>query len=72
MLSRMAAVGETTGNLSQTLSEPARFHEDQLLAVVRRLGILSEPALILLVGGIVAFVYTAFFIVLFSLASAAG
>lgn len=72
MLSRMAAVGETTGNLSQTLAETARFHEERLLAAVKRLGILIEPALILVVGGIVGFVYTAFFMALFSLAGGAG
>lgn len=72
MLSRMAAVGETTGNLARTLAENARHHEDLLLATVRRLGILVEPVLILVVGGIVGFVYAAFFMALFSLASAAG
>ena len=36
------------------------------------MGILIEPVLILVVGGIVGFVYAAFFMALFSLASAAG
>ncbi|MBR6022379.1 MAG: type II secretion system F family protein [Kiritimatiellae bacterium] len=72
MLPKMAAVGEATGNLAQTLAENARYHEDLLLATVKRLGILVEPALVLVVGGIVGFVYTAFFMALFSLASAAS
>ena len=72
MLAKMAAVGETTGNLAATLSENARYHEELLLATVKRLGILVEPVLILVVGAIVGFVYTAFFMALFSLASAAG
>jgi type IV pilus assembly protein PilC len=72
MLSKMAAVGETTGNLSKTLAENARHHEERLVSLVRRMGILIEPVLILVVGGIVGFVYAAFFMALFSLASAAG
>jgi len=68
MLPRMLAVGESAGTLSQVLDEVARFHESQLLAAVRRLSALIEPAVILIVGGIVGFVYIAFFLALFSLA----
>lgn len=68
MLPRMVAVGESAGTLSQVLDEVARFHESQLLASVRRLSALIEPAVILVVGGIVGFVYIAFFLALFSLA----
>ena len=69
MLSRMVAVGEETGTLGRALSDAARFHEARLLAVIRRLSALIEPVMILVVGGIVGFVYTAFFVSLFSLAS---
>ena len=66
MLPRMVAVGESAGSLSTVLAEVARFHENQLLAVIRRLSVLIEPAVILVVGGIVGFVYLAFFSALFS------
>ncbi|MDR0993888.1 MAG: type II secretion system F family protein [Verrucomicrobiota bacterium] len=69
MFFRMTAVGEATGTLSATLAEVARFHENALTAAIRRFGILMEPVLILIVGGIVGFVYVAFFLALFSLAS---
>lgn len=69
MLPRMTAVGESTGTLPQTLAEVARFHETQLLGTIRRFGILMEPLLIFIVGGIVGFVYTAFFMALFTLGS---
>jgi type IV pilus assembly protein PilC len=68
MLGRMVAVGEQTGRLDLVLAEVARFHEEQLTATVKRLGMLLEPAMILIVGGIVGFVYIAFFVALFSLA----
>lgn len=72
IVSRMVAVGETTGALGQTLLEVAKFHETQLLAAVRRMSMLIEPVMILVVGGIVGFVYLAFFVALFSMATAAG
>lgn len=68
MLGRMVAVGESTGTLAPVLSEVARFHENQLLVVVRRMSVLIEPVVIIVVGGIVGFVYIAFFVALFSLA----
>jgi len=68
MLGRMAAVGETTGTLGTVLDEVADFHEGQLAAAVRRLSALIEPATIIVVGGIVGFVYIAFFLALFSVA----
>ena len=72
MLAKMTAVGEATGTLSATLAETARFHENELVGAVRRLGIFIEPVLILVVGGIVGFVYAAFFLAMFSLAAGGG
>lgn len=68
MLARMVAVGESTGTLAPVLGEVARFHENQLLASIRRMSVLIEPVVIIVVGGIVGFVYIAFFLALFSLA----
>jgi type IV pilus assembly protein PilC len=68
MLGRMVAVGESAGTLAAVLGEVAKFHESQLVAAIRRMSILIEPVVILVVGGIVGFVYIAFFVALFSLA----
>ncbi len=68
MLPRMAAVGESAGTLPPVLDDVARFHENQLLAFIRRMSVLIEPVIIVVVGGIVGFVYIAFFLALFSLA----
>ena len=68
MLSRMASVGEATGSLGTTLADVARFHEERLRQMIRRLGMLMEPLLIVVVGTIVGFVYIAFFLAIFSLA----
>jgi len=68
MLGRMVAVGEATGTLAPVLNEVADFHEKQLAVSVKRLGVLIEPAIIIVVGSIVGFVYIAFFVAMFSLA----
>lgn len=62
MLGSMVAVGETAGNLVETLREVAHFHETQLKLTIRWLGTLIEPLIIVVVGGIVGFVYVAFFV----------
>lgn len=66
MLPRMVAVGESAGTLAPVLAEVARFHEQQLVAAIRRMSMIIEPLVILIVGGIVGFVYIAFFTALFS------
>ena len=66
MLSRMVAVGESAGTIDEVLDEVARFHESQLQAAVRQLSVIVEPCIIVVVGGIVGFVYIAFFMALFS------
>jgi type IV pilus assembly protein PilC len=69
MLGRMTAVAETTGTLGPTLNEVARFHEDLLVITIKRWSVSIEPVVIVLTGGIVGFVYIAFFVALFSMAS---
>ena len=68
MLGRVTAVGESTGTLDVVLAETAVFHEKRLAASVRWLSAIVEPAIIVIVGGIVGFVYVAFFVALYSIA----
>ena len=72
MLPRMVAVGETAGTLDEVLKEVARFHEMQLQSAIRRLSVLFEPAIVVVVGSIVGFVYIAFFVAMFAAAGGAG
>ena len=71
MLRRMAAVGEVTGVLPEAFGETARFHEMLLAIAVKRFGMMIEPVMIVVTGGIVGFVYVAFFMALFAIAGAA-
>ena len=66
MLSSMIAVGENTGQLDEVLERVTRFHEAQLKAAIKKLSALIEPLTIILVGGIVGYVYLAFFMALFA------
>ena len=66
LLSRMVTVGESAGTIDDVLDEVARFHEAQLQSAIRRLSVIIEPLIILVVGGIVGFVYIAFFMALFA------
>ena len=66
MLSSMVAVGENTGQLDEVLERVTVFHEAQLKSAIRKLSALIEPLTIVVVGGIVGYVYLAFFLALFA------
>ncbi|MEM9643480.1 MAG: type II secretion system F family protein [Planctomycetota bacterium] len=66
MLPSMVAVGENTGQLDEALERVTRFHESQLQAAIKKLSAMIEPMTIVLVGGIVGYVYLAFFMALFA------
>jgi type II secretory pathway component PulF len=66
LLARMVAVGESAGTIDEVLDEVARFHEAQMQSAIRQLSAIVEPAIIIIVGGIVGFVYIAFFMALFA------
>lgn len=68
MLSNMVAVGEASGTLDEALGHVATFHEMRLEAVIRRLSSLIEPVIVVVVGGIVGFIYMAFFMALYGFA----
>ncbi|MBE0471899.1 MAG: type II secretion system F family protein [Methyloprofundus sp.] len=63
----MIAVGEKTGSLDNILEELGVYYESLLAVAIKRLSAMIEPAMILVIGGMVGFVYYAFFQALFSL-----
>jgi type IV pilus assembly protein PilC len=68
MLGRMTAVGEETGALAEVLESVAKFHEKQLAGAIKTMSALIEPVVTVVVGGIVGFIYLAFFMALYSFA----
>ncbi len=65
MMLKMVAVGEASGNLDESLEHIADFHDERLQALIKRLSALLEPAVVILVGGLVGYVYIAFFVGLY-------
>lgn len=68
IVTQMIAVGERTGTLDNVLQQLGDYYEERLQFGIKRLSTLMEPALILVIGGMVGFVYYAFFQALFQLA----
>ncbi len=62
----MLGVGEETGNMDAMLSKVADFYEDEISATIKVLTSLIEPAMIVLVGGIVASILVAMYLPMFS------
>lgn len=68
LVTQMIAVGERTGTLDHILQELGTYYEKLLETGIKRLTALIEPTMILIIGGMVGFVYYAFFQALFALA----
>ncbi len=66
VLSSMIAIAEQTGHLDSTLDEVAKFCDTELKSKIKRMSQLVEPAVIVIAGGIVGYVYIAFFMALMS------
>lgn len=68
LLGTMTAVGEESGTLEEVLQQVSDFHRSQLAAMIKTMSALVTPAIIIVVGSIVGYVYIAFFVGLFSVA----
>jgi type IV pilus assembly protein PilC len=65
MVPHMVAVGEETGALDTMLSKLADFYEDEVAAAIKALTSILEPAMIILVGGIVGVIVISMYLPLF-------
>jgi len=63
----MLAIGEETGNVEIIISKMADFYEDEVSTIVKALTSMLEPAMIVIVGGIVAVVLLAMYLPMFSI-----
>lgn len=68
LVASMVAIGERSGALDEVLGELAEYHDARLTETIRRLLTFLEPALILVVGSVVGFVYLSFFLAVYSVA----
>lgn len=68
LLATMTAVGEASGTIDEVLEEVSNFQRAQLSAMIKTLGALVTPVIIVVVGSIVGYVYVAFFVGMFAVA----
>ncbi len=66
MVSHMIGVGEETGALDAMLTKIAEFYEDEVSAAIKALTSILEPAMIILVGGIVGVIVISMYLPLFN------
>ena len=62
----MLSIGEETGEMDQMLSKVADFYEDEVAATVKALTSMLEPAMIVVVGGIVGSILLAMYLPMFT------
>lgn len=68
----MVSVSEKSGNTDTSLLHVAEYCEEQLTRRVTILGKFVEPALFVVIGGIVGFIYFAFFLAMMATTNAAA
>ena len=62
----LQAIGEETGEMDKMLSKVADFYEDEVSAMVKALTSMLEPAMIVVVGGIVGSILLAMYLPMFT------
>jgi type IV pilus assembly protein PilC len=67
MVTRMVAAGESSGNLDTMLEEVTKFYNRDIEYTVGKLTRIMEPAMTVVVGGIVLFVLLALYMPIFNL-----
>jgi type IV pilus assembly protein PilC len=72
MVIQMINVGENTGTLDQMLIKVADFYEAEVEAIVGSLSKLIEPLVLVVLGGIVAFILVAMYLPIFNMADTHG
>ena len=70
MLLRMAAMGETTGNLDKALDTVSEYYNDVIPRQIKKIFAVLEPALMLFLIGIVGCVALAIYLPIISLMGA--
>lgn len=72
MVSQMVAIGEQSGTLDTMLSKVADFYEDEVENAVRAMTSLIEPLMMVVLGGIIAFILIAMYLPVFQLGDTIG
>jgi type IV pilus assembly protein PilC len=69
MVIRMIAAGEESGNVEEMLSELTRYYDRDVEYTVQRLTRMLEPALTVVIGGLVLFILLALYMPIFNISN---
>lgn len=72
IVSQMITVGEETGALDHVLDKMSDFYESEVEYMTNNLSTLLEPLLLIIMGGVVAFVAASVYLPMFNIAGAIG
>ncbi len=72
MVAQMVAIGEQTGSLDTMLAKIADFYEDEVENAVRAMTSLIEPFMMIVLGGIIAFILVAMYMPVFQMGDTIG
>lgn len=72
MVSSMVAVGESTGTLDESLKKVTEIYDDEVDNAIAAMMTLIEPAMIVIIGGIVGFILIAMYLPIFDMAGTVG
>ncbi|WP_292957343.1 MULTISPECIES: type II secretion system F family protein [unclassified Neptuniibacter] len=61
LIQEMTLVGERTGNMVQVMKDAGKFYEERVRSITKALAGAMEPISMLLIGGVVGYVYFGFF-----------
>lgn len=61
LIQEMTLVGERTGNMVQVMQDAGKFYEERVRSITKAIAAAMEPISILMIGGIVGYVYYGFF-----------
>ncbi len=71
-VAQMIAAGEETGSLAEILSDISDFYDDQLKATIKAVTSAIEPLMIVVMGGIVAFIAASILLPIFKMSQLVG
>jgi type IV pilus assembly protein PilC len=66
LVSKMIAVGERTGTISEMLKRTANYYDDELDNTLQKLTALIEPVLIIFIGGFICIIIVALYLPIFT------
>ncbi|MBI4335380.1 MAG: type II secretion system F family protein [Candidatus Omnitrophica bacterium] len=72
LVTQMISVGEESGRLPQLLDEVSKYYTQDISTKVTRLVALFEPAILVVMGGVIGILVTAMYLPIFTMASAVG